>query len=344
MFITMKIVLALISIIVLTFLYLTITDYKPDLEIKISNNDNAEILNKNTFDIITWNIGYAGLGEDMDFFYDGGTKVRTSKERTIENLKAITDFIKEKDLDFFIFQEVDINAKRTYNINELDTLKKYKTDKYFYAPNYRVKYVPVPLLEAMGSVESGLVTVSKADAKSSARFAFPGNYTWPKSLFLPDRCFTVNRYPIKNGKELLIINTHNSAFDDGSLKKQQLNTLKEFIENEYKNGNYVVLGGDWNQNPPNMNNNKFGGYTENTSFILTSIDTDFFSKDWQFAFDNTNPTNRALTAPYEKGETSVTILDFFLLSPNIDIIEVETFHLNFKNSDHNPVHLKFKLK
>jgi len=342
--ILLKFLLVIISIIGLAFLYLTLTDYKPELEIEISKNENPEVLNKNSFDIMIWNIGYAGLGDDMDFFYDGGTKVRTSKERTKENLQAITKFIKEKDFDFILLQEVDIDAKRTYNINELDTFKRYKKANYFYAPNYKVKYVPMPLSEPMGDVEAGLVTISKNDAKKSTRFAFPGNYAWPKKLFLLDRCFIVNRYPTNNGKDLLIINTHNSAFDDGNLKLQQLNILKEFIEDEYKKENYVVLAGDWNQNPPNMHNEDFGGYTENTNFKLSSIDKEFFSKEWQFAFDDTNPTNRALTENYTKGKTPVTILDFFLVSPNIEIINIETYNLNFKNSDHNPVHLRFSLK
>jgi len=340
----LKFILIIISIIGLAFLYLTLTDYNPDLEVEISKNENAQTLDKNSFDMMIWNIGYAGLGDDMDFFYDGGTKVRTTEERTEENLQAITKFIKEKDFDFILLQEVDVDAKRTYGINELDTLKKYKQRNYYYAPNYRVKYVPMPLSEPMGGVEAGLVTISKTDAKRSIRYAFPGNYAWPKSLFLLDRCFMVNRYPTNNGKELLVINTHNSAFDDGSLKEQQLNILKEFIEDEYKNGNYIVLSGDWNQNPPNLHNENFGNYTENTSFILTSIDDGFFSKEWQFTFDDLKPTNRALTENYTEGETPVTILDFFLVSPNIEIINIETYNLNFKNSDHNPVHLTFNLK
>ena len=37
-------------------------------------SDSAEI------SLLTWNIGYCGLDKEMDFFYDGGTKVITPKE------------------------------------------------------------------------------------------------------------------------------------------------------------------------------------------------------------------------------------------------------------------------
>jgi len=65
-----------------------------------------------------------------------------------------------------------------------------------------------------------------------------------------DRCFLVNRYPLKNGKELLIVNTHNSAYDNGTLKKQEMAFLKQWLLDENNKGNYIVVGGDWNQCPP----------------------------------------------------------------------------------------------
>jgi hypothetical protein len=32
----------------------------------------------------------------------------------------------------------------------------------------------------------------------SSATAFPGNYSWPMSLFMLDRCFLVNRYTLAN--------------------------------------------------------------------------------------------------------------------------------------------------
>jgi len=48
--------------------------------------------------------------------------------------------------------------------------------------------------------------------------------------------------------------------------------------------------------------------------------------------------------PYKKGETATTVIDFFLLSPNIEKVETSNVDLNFQNSDHQPVLLKIKLK
>src|SRR3712207_9581560 len=47
------------------------------------------------------------------------------------------------------------------------------------------------------------------------------------------------------------INTHCSAYDKGGkMKLEQMKYLSQFIDSEYKKGNYVLVGGDWNQLMP----------------------------------------------------------------------------------------------
>ena len=241
-------------------------------------------------------------------------------------------------------QEVDVKAKRTYGINLKDSIEAlFPNYLSLYADNYLVDYVPVPISEPMGSVKAGLQILSRPIPSKSTRFAFPGNYSWPTSLFMLDRCFIANRYSLKNGKELVIINTHNSAFDDGSLKKQQLEYLKAFLTKELKAGNYFLVGGDWNQTPPDFDNSKFGNYANSKNYTLSSIDNDFFPLDWQWAFDGTTPTNRSNVKPYIKGENSTSVIDYYLISPNIKINYVTGIDLDFQYSDHQPVILSFKL-
>ena len=52
--------------------------------------------------IVAWNIGYGGLGSNMDFFYDGGTRIRDTKARTLENLKGILAEMKALDADIYL--------------------------------------------------------------------------------------------------------------------------------------------------------------------------------------------------------------------------------------------------
>ncbi len=326
--------------------YSTLSDFQPEPEILILEPSDYSSISDSAFTVMTWNLGYAGLGSDMDFFYDGGKQVRTSEENTKRNLNQIINFIQlQKNVDFFLFQEVDVQAKRSYYINQRDTIEKVLPEYLsLFAENYIVDFVPVPFTEPMGSVRAGLQTAGKYIPTLSMRYSFPGNFDWPTRIFELDRCFMVNRYQLVNGKELLIINTHNSAFDDGTLKRQHLDYLIAFLKKEAEKGNYFVVGGDWNQNPPGLDVSRFGNHSDSESFILSMIDKDLFPNKWVWAFDPSTPTNRSNVKPYEKGKSSTTVLDFFLLSPNLKVNFITAIDLNFENSDHQPVIMSFELK
>jgi endonuclease/exonuclease/phosphatase family metal-dependent hydrolase len=280
----------------------------------------------------------------MDFFYDGGKKVRDTRQRTLINLDSIHTFLESNALQsFFLIQEIDIRSKRSYYLNEMDTLAIPATFTAL-APNYMVKFVPVPLIVPMGRVNSGILSMSRYIPENSTRYAYPGKFNWPVRLFNLRRCMLVNRYPTNNGKEFILINTHMSAFDDGSLKKQEMQYLKDFVLNEYQKGNYVVTGGDWNQSPPGFSLTRFGEVFKSESFRLTNIADDFMPAGWKWAFDPETPSNRYLNEPYTPGKTSRCILDIFLVSPNVEVLHNRTFDLNFRNSDHNPIQMSFLLR
>ena len=98
---TLKAVLVLIAVLVLGFIglivYALISDYKPEDKVVISQSDSPALLPDSlTFSVLTWNIGYAGLDKDMDFFYDGGTKVITPKDKCLDNISGIGDFLLKK--------------------------------------------------------------------------------------------------------------------------------------------------------------------------------------------------------------------------------------------------------
>lgn len=118
--ITISIAGIIILFIILLLAYFTITDYKPGATVNIYHTTVPDSVNRgDTLSIITWNIGYAGLDEEMDFFYDGGEKVRTTKEKTRENLGEIGKFLSSTGhFDFLLLQEVDKKAKRSWFIDE----------------------------------------------------------------------------------------------------------------------------------------------------------------------------------------------------------------------------------
>lgn len=63
-----------------------------------------------------------------------------------------------------------------------------------------------------------------------------------------DRCYCVNRLPAADGKELILINLHLSAYTtDPTIADQQLAMLYDDMVKEYEAGNYVICGGDFNK-------------------------------------------------------------------------------------------------
>lgn len=337
-------ILTLVIAFAVFLVYATVDDYKPvQAELQYDNNQVAKLGDLASLDLLIWNIGYAGLDASMDFFYDGGAQMRPTREGVINNLNGIVKTLSPfADYDFILLQEVDLDSKRSYHLNEYEIIREhFKRFESHFGMNYNVFFVPIPLKNPMGSVNSGLMTLSGYPAGSVIRHSFPGNYSWPMKLFMLDRCFLVNRYPLAGGGELVIINTHNSAYDDGSLREQQMSFMKDFLLFEYEKGNHIIVGGDWNQTPygfpPELPRHRFD------TLNLTYVEKDYPAPGWTWAFDGSMPTNRRVAVPYDRATSLTTVIDCYLLSPNIVLEAVRTLDLDFEFSDHQPVQLRARL-
>ena len=342
------VVLAILLIVTGFMAFSTVLKYKPEkvtiLEI------HKQVLKNNTvagdeFNIMTWNIGYAGLGREMDFFYEGGKMVRPSAELSGWYFKNILSDLKHADsTDFIFLQEVDAYAKRTHYIDQVHAVQnKLSSFNSVFAVNYDVPFVPVPIREPMGRVKAGQMTLSRLIPDSAIRYALQGSYGWPKRLFLLDRCFIHTQFTLPSGKILSLINLHNSAFSDAVQARQnELLLLKNLMEGLYKKGHYVVVGGDWNQNPPEFNPSLF--VDGNKGYAFEHVPDTFRPTGWVWAVDHSRPTNRNVNESFIRGKTLTTVIDFFIVSPNVDVVSVQTASNGFVNSDHQPVAMKVKLK
>lgn len=335
----------IISLIGYLIIDATLNEFNPEPEYDLLCITEAKsALVKDTITLLSWNIGYGGLGSEMDFFYDGGRRVRPSEEYFNKCENNIMHFISDQDnIDFLLFQEVDNGSKRSYFSHQVDKIIDIMPGYCaLFAANYDVKFVPVPLGRAMGRVFSGIMQLSNIQPSSAKAIYLPGSFGWPKSLFMLKRCITKSRYPHHSGNDVVIINLHNSAFDEsGKIRHEELSAIKKILIEEYKKGNYVIAGGDWNSNPPDFDPSLI--QNDSVFTIPNSIKKDFLPENWTYAFDPRFPTNRDVSEEYNKGKTGTTIIDFFILSPNIKLISTETKHLGFKYSDHNPVSIQISL-
>ncbi|HNX06507.1 MAG TPA: hypothetical protein PKL96_02880, partial [Bacteroidales bacterium] len=237
------------------------------------------------------------------------------------------------------------SSRRSYYTNQVSIFgESVKSHCRSYATNYHVGFVPLPVLKPMGKVLSGLATFSKYMPEKCERYAYPVNYFWPMKIFMLDRCFMLQRHKLSfSNKELVIINLHNSAFADADLLRQyETWMLRGFLLNEYEKGNYVIAGGDWNQNPSAYDQLSFmAGYAKKTG--MPKVMDDLLPPAWKFVFDTLLPTNRDNNTPYRHGITPTTIYDFFVVSPNITVEQINVIDSQFEFSDHQPVFMRVML-
>ena len=327
-------------------LWLTVREYKPEAveQLEVSSVDEPEAASLDReLNILSWNIGYAGLGAESDFFMDGGKDSRSAdEEQVLEYLSGIRESLEATELDLAMLQEVDIDSGRSYRIDQRDYLC---LGSGVHALNYACDFVPIPL-PPLGRIYSGIYTTAPSlDISDSRRVSLPCPFSWPVSTANLKRCLLVSYIPIEGSdKELVTVNLHLEAYDDGEGKIAQTNMLKSIIEGEYEKGNYVIAGGDFNQIFP-------GGLevwpnTHPENWTPGVLEEDMLEEGWSLAYDLDVPSCRLLNQPYDPEDRENTqhyVIDGFIISPNVELVEVETLDLGFENSDHNPVVLTVSL-
>lgn len=339
-----RIILIILAVVILLFaallIFLTATEYRPaDVE-SIDISGTAEGKPGETVRILSYNIGYGALGKDQDFFMDGGTMVRPDSAADVEeNLAGVVQALEQYPADAVFLQEVDVDAHRSYNINEAEYLHEAMGENAAFAYNFKAALVPYPL-PMLGKVESGLLTLTDYAVESAERIALPGAFSWPVSTCNLKRCLLVCRVPYE-GHELVLVNLHLEAYDDGEGKAAQTKMLMDFLTEEYEKGNYVIAGGDFNQTFPGAEYPAVNA----ENWMPGVLEEEILPEGWQFAVDASAPTCRLLSGPYtgDRENTQFYVIDGFILSPNVMLRSVQTIDLDFRYTDHNPVLLEAEL-
>ena len=299
------------------------------------------------------------------------TKGRWSKAKSLQEvtfntsgaIKTITDL----DPDFCLFQEVDVKATRSYNVNQYEMIKiglpSYNTT---YGENFHTAYLPYPIHDMHGKVNAGIVTASKYKINLSTRYSLTVADDLSKFFDL-DRCFVANEFTTTNNNKLIVINIHLSAYDEGGkVREKQLEELNSYLKEIKELGYYCIIGGDFNHDL--LSNNPLYNYDqENNKPFIEYISHKkpewlqmFFNDDkttniesgYKVISSTNAPTSRDISIEWEIGKGYVSVIDGFIVSDNIEVISSTTIVTtngnksinHFAYSDHDPVLLKFKLK
>lgn len=328
--------------------YLTLTEYRPAATEVVALVGDAAPAPKpgDRLSAVSFNIGYCGLPAEADFFLDGGKMARVGSKDIIDrDLAGVTEALKAEACDLVLLQEVDRDSKRSYGVNEADALGQALGGQAAFANNFLCPFVPIPPLDPIGKVDSGVMTLSGVGVGNATRVSLPCPFSWPLSTCNLKRCLLVTRIPVEGSdRQLVVVNLHLEAYDDGAGKAAQTRVLVDFLLQEYGKGNYVVAGGDFNQTLPGVDAAKYP-VKKAGNYMPGTVEKSILPEGWTFAADDLTPTCRLNDRPYDASnpDNQYYVIDGFILSPNVALDFVRTLPLDFRYSDHNPVRIEFTL-
>ena len=346
--------IAIIAALVVGYVLYVIVSYNriQDMQaLEVSQKAQTQCVKLNTeYAAITQNCGFGAYSPDFTFFMDGGTQVwAKSKESAVANIDTAASEVLSFEPDFVFFQEVDTDSTRSYHINQQDQIAKYfpEYDQIF-AVNFHSVFCAYPLTQPHGICNAGIMTLSKAKVKQALRRSLPVSSEFERFFDL-DRCYSVSRIPVENGKDLVLYNVHLSAYcEDSKIRDSQLKQLLSDMHEEYENGNYAVCGGDFNQDFTgdsvlSLNNEKAKESQWSTQPFPKEFLPEGILQALKYDDSKLIPTCRASDVPY--GPDCITyVLDGFLVSRNVKVTRLHNVDTEFAYSDHNPVYMRFTLE
>ena len=136
---------------------------------------------------------------------DGGkSSWAKSKESVNETVTGAAELVRSLDPEIVMFQEIDTDGTRSYHVDQkklIDGILPEYTN--VFAVNYDSPFLMYPLTQPHGKNHAGIGTYTKFDITSALRRSLPISESLSKLVDL-DRCYSVSRIPVENGKELTI--------------------------------------------------------------------------------------------------------------------------------------------
>lgn len=357
-------VLIILGVMVLAFIiyyaYLSANYYRiPDhQQLTIGNNQGAQLEPGRKYKATTYNVGFGAYNHAYSFFMDSGELkngkklhgtrgTAISKQAVLDSTNGVINTMQKQKPDFMFFQEIDTNSTRSFHVNQVKRVSAaFPQMSHVFASNFHSSYLIVPPWNPHGTVRSGLLSMSRFNMKSAERRQYPVS-AGPIEKFVDlDRCFVVMRYPVSNGKYLVMINSHMSAYDKGGkMRRAQMKLISSVMEKEYRQGNYVIVGGDFNHALGKDMMTHFQ-HEEKIPSWVSVLDQKMLPPHFTMQKAKNREevaTCRATDMKYDPKVNYMTICDGFIVSSNIKA-SAHNINTHFDYADHNPVALTFELK
>lgn len=351
-----KIPLILLAVIILVvggyvaYVFLTYSRIEDNQPLAVTGRAEQAAATGEEYTIVSFNVGFGAYTSDFTFFMDGGKQSRAvSKDSVIDCTDGCSRIAMSFDPDIVLLQEVDTDSTRSFHVDQSAlfeaNLSRMGLYDNVFAVNYHSAYLMYPVLEPHGASNSGIQMLSRFNVTSALRRSLPIATGFKKILDL-DRCYSIARIPVEDGKELVVFNTHLSAYGtDAEQGNAQLQMLFDDMDKEYKAGNYVICGGDYNHDFTRNSRETFNPGTDKEFSWCVKFPDEIlpagFSKCTDYA-EGMVASTRNTDIPYSE-DSFTAILDGFIISDNVRCTYIQNVDKGFEFTDHNPVVMKFIL-
>ncbi len=340
-------VLVLLVIGYLLYVILTYNRIEDHQQLETGGSAAEEVLPADgEYTVVTQNCGFGAYTPDFTFFMDGGTQSwANDKETVIADIDGLAEAAASFSPDFILFQEIDFDSTRSYHVDERVQMQEHFPDyAEAFAVNYHSAFLMYPFTQPHGASNSGIQTFSRTGITSAERRSLEISTGFSKFLDL-DRCYSVSRIPVSDGKELVLYNVHSSAYGGSdAIRTSQMSQLMGDMKAEYEKGNYCVCGGDFNHDFTGNSREVFGfggDYGWAQPFPVDLI-PEGIRQCLDYDDPELIPTCRNCDVPAGP-DCAVFVVDGFLVSENVSVTELHNIDAGFAFSDHNAVVMKFRL-
>ncbi|MEO1095421.1 MAG: endonuclease/exonuclease/phosphatase family protein [Cyanobacteria bacterium J06638_28] len=313
---------------VLFFLWASSGQYGSERYAELVSLDEFPVLESQAeITVVSYNIGYlSGLTNNQ--------AITRTQQLYDDNLATAIAALQEVQPDILALQEVDIDARRSFEINQVATIgQTLSYPQQAIAINWDKRYVPFPFWPPaahFGAVVSGQAVLSHFPITAHKRLVLEkveSNPFYYNALYL-DRLAQVAEMTIGD-RTLIVINIHLEAFDTAT-RGNQTAFVRQLAET-YAQEHPVLLLGDFNSA---LNRPEEGTYT-----IPQMVESAVFSSVVPVS-DFTNAEQ--LTFP---SDTPAYKLDYIFYTPEtLELLDVQVLTSAEQASDHLPLMAQFRLR
>ena len=170
-----------------------------------------------------------------------------------ETVTAVANIIRQEDPDIILLQELDDGAERTRYEDQLQHLLNLlpehyavHTSSFYWLADY------VPHTELLGGVGMKMSIISRYRLEHAKRYALPAitSNDIITRQYNPKRAIQGVSLPIAGGGKLSVLNTHLSAYAQGTdTMARQIASVEKVLMTLESEGSPVLLAGDFNRIP-----------------------------------------------------------------------------------------------